>query len=168
MNIAVLEDNPAIGGYMTTALQLAGHHVEVFRQAVSLLEALFTEGAMRTPLPYEVLTVDLLLPGGVSGLEVITLIRRLISPQDLHIIVISGAGDALLEQVKQAFPDIALLIKPFKMHRLLELFEARQRSQEKSAPRSSEMVINHEGSVLRIMSSVRMVMITVVAQATKL
>ena len=144
MNIAVLEDNPAISGYMTTALQLAGHHVEVFPQAVSLFEALFTEGAMRTPLPYETLTVDLLLPGGVSGLEVITLIRRLISPQDLHIIVISGAGEALLEQVKQVFPDVAVLIKPFKMHRLLELFNTHKRSQEKGSPRSPEMVINHE------------------------
>jgi len=128
MKIAVLEDNPAIVGYMTTALQLAGYQVETYTQAVALFEALFTQGGIHHPLPYDALTVDLLLPGGISGLEVITRIRRLIPPQNLPIIVISGAGESLLEQVKTTFPDVPILIKPFKMRKLLEVFDALKRS----------------------------------------
>ena len=128
MKIAVLEDNPAIAGYMTTALQLAGYYVDTYTQAVSLFDALFTEGGMRNPLPYDALTVDLLLPGGISGIEVITHIRRLIPSSTLPIIVISGASESLLGQVKTTFPDVPILIKPFKMQKLLEMFDALKRS----------------------------------------
>jgi DNA-binding response OmpR family regulator len=117
MNIAVLEDNPAIIAYMTTALQMAGHHVAVYTRGAALFVDLFTREGVCDPLPFDVLTVDLLLPAAISGVEVITRIRRVIPPQLLPIIVISGAGVFALEQVRETFPDVAILIKQ-KLHTL--------------------------------------------------
>ncbi|SRR5947207_1365564 len=131
MNIAILEDNPAIVDYLTTALEMAGHQVEVHTQGASLLEALFPNGGVRTPLPYDLVTVDLLLPGGLSGVEVIARIRDAIAPQQLPIIVISGASRPFFEEVKKIFPHVFLLEKPFKRHVLLQLLEDLRSPQEK-------------------------------------
>jgi beta-phosphoglucomutase-like phosphatase (HAD superfamily) len=43
MNIALLEDNPAILDYMSTALRMAGHNVYTHVEIPSLLAALFDQ-----------------------------------------------------------------------------------------------------------------------------
>lgn len=126
--IAVLEDNPAICEYLAIALEMAGHHVSVHTYGASLLATLFTESGVRWPLPYDLMTVDLLLPGELSGLEVITRIRASITSEHLPIIMLSGAGDNLLEQAKCQFPQSPLLRKPFQMKALLQLIEKLSRS----------------------------------------
>lgn len=130
MNIAVLEDNPAINEYLTTALEMAGHHVDIYTQGEALLEALFTNGGVRSPLPYDLITVDILLPGALSGLEVIARIRDAMPSQPLPVIVISGASQPHLEQVITGYPHIAILEKPFKRQALLQLLEELKVSQE--------------------------------------
>ena len=95
MHIAILEDNPDIVAYMQIALELAGHHVSSHTHATSLLDTLFTASGPRSPLPYDLITIDLLLPEGFSGLNVIERIREGIPPTQLPIIVISGAGPDL-------------------------------------------------------------------------
>src|SRR5712691_12898213 len=104
MNIAILEDNPTIIEYLTLVLEMAGHQVTVYTQGTALLEALFTERGVCTPLPYDLITVDLLLPGDLSGIEVIARIRETIGPRQLPIIVISAASQLVLEEVKKTFP----------------------------------------------------------------
>lgn len=123
MKVAVLEDNPDILDYLRTALEMAGHTVYMHTQGFSLLESLFSEPAVRYPLPYDLITIDLFLPGNISGLEVITRIRQAIPADKLPIIVITGAGDKDIEQVKTNFPGMPLLRKPFKMITLLQLIE---------------------------------------------
>ncbi len=126
--IAVLEDNPAICEYLTTALEMAGHRVSAHTHGASLLATLFTESGIRWPLPYDLVTADLLLAGELSGLEVIARIRTSITPAQLPIIMLSGAGDGLLEQAKCRFPQSPLLRKPFQMKALLQLIEDLSRS----------------------------------------
>lgn len=123
MHIAVLEDNPDIVAYMQIALELAGHHVSIHSHAASLLDTLFTASGPRSPLPYDLITVDLLLPDRCSGLDVIERIRQGIPATQLPIIVISGAGPDLLEQARRDFPQEIVLSKPFRMKALLQLIQ---------------------------------------------
>ncbi len=123
MKIAVLEDNPDILEYLKTALEMAGHRVYTFIDGSRFLESLFTATATHTPLPYDLVTIDLLLPGSISGLEVIKRIRQDIPAQQLPIIVITGAGGKGTEEVQSLFPTIPLLNKPFRLQALLELID---------------------------------------------
>ena len=123
MKIGLLEDNPAILDFMTHALQMAGHAVEIHTQSDTLLEALFSEGDGANSLPYDLVIVDLLLPGDIPGLQAIQHIHQAISPQRLPIIVISACSEGELEQVKQVLPHVPILRKPFKMSMLLQLMK---------------------------------------------
>lgn len=122
MNIGLLEDNPAILEYMQTALEMAGHHVYIHKYGASLLDALFAAHHAHVPLPYDLVIVDLYLPGNMSGLEVITSIQQSISAKILPLIVVSAASQEELEKVQTRFA-LPTLQKPFQRHKLLQLIE---------------------------------------------
>ena len=126
MRIGLLEDNTAIHEYITTVLELAGHAVFTHTVGMSLLDELFTDTGSHSPLPYELVIVDLLLPGTLSGLAVINSIRQTIPPKTLPIIVVSAASQKQLLQIRERFPDVQVLQKPFPMKKLLQLIEANQ------------------------------------------
>lgn len=123
MNIGLLEDNPALVDYMSTLLEMAGHKVHAHTQGSSFLETLFTEAGVRSPLPYDLVIVDLLLPGTLSGLEVIQYIQQRLSPGQLPIIIVTAIGLEQLEEVKTKLPTVPVLRKPFKRSALLQLIE---------------------------------------------
>ena len=91
MKIGLLEDNPGTIEYLKTALEMAGHTVSAHTQGTFLLETLSTTYSAGAPLPYDLVLVDLLLPG-LSGLEVINRIRQIIPPKRLPLIIISAAA----------------------------------------------------------------------------
>jgi len=126
MRIGLLEDNTAIHEYITTVLELADHTVITHSVGMSLLDALFSDNSSHSPLPYELVIVDLLLPGTLSGLAVINSIRQTIPPETLPIIVVSAASQKQLLQIRERFPDVHVLQKPFPMKKLLQLIEASQ------------------------------------------
>ncbi len=132
MNIGLLEDNPAICDYITTALEMIGYHISVHTQGSSFLESLFPESGSASSLPYDLVLVDLLLPGCLSGLEVITRIRRVISAERLPIIIITAASEGYLEQVNKSYPGIPILPKPFQLKTLVRLIEEMTVSKDKS------------------------------------
>ena len=72
--------------------------------------------------------IDLLLPGpgSASGLRTVQIIRQAISPQQLHIIVVSACSQKELEQAQAELPQVPILRKPFKMRQLLELIDQMQ------------------------------------------
>lgn len=123
MNIGLLEDNPAILDYMSTALGIAGHNVYTYTDSPSFLATLFHPTGVRSPLPYDLVIVDLLLPGNMSGVEAIHRIRQTIPPQRLPIIIVSACSQDELTQVKARFPHVPILRKPFKINSLLQLIE---------------------------------------------
>ena len=128
MNIALLEDNPPILDYLSTALEMLGHSVQKFTSSAPLLETLFIGESVRVPFPYDLALIDLLLPGpgSASGLRTVQIIRQSISPQQLHIIVVSACSQKELEQAQAELPQVPILRKPFKMRQLLELIDQMQ------------------------------------------
>jgi len=123
MNIGILEDNPAILDYMTIALEMAGHHVQTFTSGNPLIDKLLTNSVIRDPLPYDLIVVDLLLPGSMSGFEAIKHIQRSIPLSRLPVIIITAGVKEEVERVQTALPDVPILRKPFKMSDLLRLIE---------------------------------------------
>ena len=109
MKIGVLEDNINIHEYLTTVLEMAGHTVFAHMDGMSLLDTLFAEQSKQTSLPYDLLIIDLSLPGTLSGLSVINYIRQTITPETLPIIVLSAASPNQLEEIQTRFPNIQVL-----------------------------------------------------------
>lgn len=126
MNIALLEDNPPILDYLSTALEMLGHTVHTFTNSVPLLESLFIDESVRVPLPYELALIDLLLPGSVSGLQTAQKIQQAIPSQQLRIIVISACSQKELEEAQAALPHVPILRKPFKIHELAQIIDQMQ------------------------------------------
>ena len=123
MKIGLLEDNINIHEYLTTVLEMAGHTVSAHMEGMSLLDTLFSEESKHTPLPYDLLVIDLSLPGTLSGLSVISYIRQTITPETLPIIVLSAASPNQLEEIQTRFPNIQVLQKPCEIKTLLRLIE---------------------------------------------
>jgi DNA-binding response OmpR family regulator len=126
VNIAILEDNPSILDYLTAALQMNGHRVRTFTQGTALLEALFPLSQMTTPstsLPFDLILVDLLLPGELSGLQVIQTIRSTIPHERLPIIIVSASGTKELQQAQAEVPYTPAIRKPFKIQELLRMID---------------------------------------------
>jgi CheY-like chemotaxis protein len=123
MNIGLLEDNPAIVDFMSIALRMAGHQVYPHTDSPSLLAQLFHQTGIRSPLPYDLVIVDLLLPGTMSGIEAIHRVYQAIPARRLPIIIVSACSQEELAQVKARFPHVPILRKPFKMSSLLHLIE---------------------------------------------
>ncbi len=119
MQIGLLEDNPSIIDWLSTALGMAGHSVYPYHDGPSLLAYLFAGENIPTSIPYDLLVVDLYLPGRMSGLDVINFIRKAIPPERLPIIVISAASLSELDLLQANHPDIPVLQKPYQLRRLL-------------------------------------------------
>jgi CheY-like chemotaxis protein len=126
VNIALLEDNPPILDYLSTALEMLGHTVYDFTSSAPLLETLFIGESVRVPLPYDLALIDLLLPGSMSGLQTAQKIRQAIPPQQLHIIVVSACSQTELEEAQAELPQVPMLRKPFKMRELIQLIDQMQ------------------------------------------
>ena len=123
MKIGLLEDNINIHEYLTTVLEMAGHTVSAHMDGMSLLDSLFAEESKHTSLPYELLIIDLSLPGTLSGLSVISYIRQTITSETLPIIVLSAASPNQLEEIQTRFPNVQVLQKPCEIKTLLRLIE---------------------------------------------
>ncbi len=123
MKIGLLEDNINIHEYLTTVLEMAGHTVSAHMDGMSLLDTLFSEESKHTSLPYELLIIDLSLPGTLSGLSVISYIRQTITSETLPIIVLSAASPNQLEEIQTRFPNVQVLQKPCEIKTLLRLIE---------------------------------------------
>lgn len=122
MKIAILEDNPPILDYLTTVLRMSGHTVTSFTQGAALLNSLLAGilvGNETFPvLPYDMLLVDLLLPGDLSGQDVIRATQQAIPPERLPIIIMSACSQKELDLAQSEFPTLPILRKPFKIQEL--------------------------------------------------
>lgn len=143
MNIAILEDNPAILDYLSTALSLNGHRVSTFTHGQELLEALLSggqgegaEGAEGTKgtaspaqVPFDLILVDLLLPGDISGLQAMQVIRETIPHERLPIIIVSASSQKEIAHAQELVPQSPVVRKPFKILELLRLIDSVKVSQ---------------------------------------
>ncbi|HLZ57901.1 MAG TPA: response regulator [Ktedonosporobacter sp.] len=126
MNIALLEDNPPILDYLSTALEMHGHTVHKFTDSAPLLETIPTGKNAGVSLPYDLAIIDLLLPGPVSGIETIQKIWQALAPYRLPMIVVSACSQKELEEARAILPQVPFLRKPFKMRELTQLINQLQ------------------------------------------
>ena len=131
MRVLVIEDDPAIAGFVAKGLTEAGFTVDVAADGEEGLSR-----AMQEP-PYDVLVVDLMLPG-IDGLRVIEMLRdqRVTSP-----VLILSARRSVDDRVRglQAGGD-DYLTKPFAMAELVARIHALVR-RSTGAPSATRLVV---------------------------
>jgi|SRR5579863_1590614 len=123
MHIGLVDDNPAILEFMTAVLEMEGHTISTYIDGVKFLQTLPSESESHADFPFDLLILDLWLPGDVSGLDIIKALRRTPVTQHLPILLISGAGQKALEPIREQFPYIPILRKPFALDALIEAIE---------------------------------------------
>ena len=123
MNIGILDDNVAILSLLETTLEKDGHRLSQHTTGESLLNAIFTPStAPESDIPYDLIILDLLLPGDLSGVDVFLAIRKAFDAQDLPIIIITAVDDYTLEQFRRILPDdVPIVRKPFHPRHLRRL-----------------------------------------------
>ncbi len=124
MNISIVEDNDTVREMLTIALSLQGHHISTYKNGFSLLEKLST---MHADLP-DVLLVDEMLPGGLSGVETVHHLRMMHPTPLPSVIFITGAGSVRIRHIEESLPEVAVLPKPIRIKALLQLIEAQKPS----------------------------------------
>ena len=128
MRIGIVEDHIEILNYLTFVLEAAHHTVYPHLSGGSLINRLFIEQEKQGSLPYDFLLLDLWLPGGPSGLEVLDYVRRTFSAEELPVLVISAASRNQLEGLVQRYPGTQVLRKPFRLSDLLLSIEGGQKT----------------------------------------
>lgn len=123
MNIGVLDDNPIILSFLATSLKLDGHVVFEHSTGSSMLEALAPAmSSDYAPIPYDLVILDILLPGTLTGVDVFLEVRKHFHAWQLPIIVITAVSGSTLEQFRQILPDdVPILRKPFAPRILRQL-----------------------------------------------
>jgi DNA-binding response OmpR family regulator len=120
VRIGVLDDNIPILEYLKAMLELVGYTVSLHPASRSLLDALLPGGIVATPLPYDLVILDLSLPGDLSGAEVYHAIRRSIPGERLPVLFVTAASDRDIQDLQATFREDALLLhKPFRQQELL-------------------------------------------------
>lgn len=109
--IALIEDSNPIAQLIITALEMHNYAVKHFSEGASFFFSLQTTF-------YDLVLVDLTLPGGVSGLQVITFLREMYPT--IPIIVVSAAGENILAGLHTLYPTLPIIRKPFKMRELVQ------------------------------------------------
>lgn len=113
-NVLLVDDDPVMERYTRNILEKASHKVEIANDANSAID-------MAKSNSYDLIIVDLVLPGFMNGVDVIKHVRQL-NPK-AKIIAYSGFCDEdISEKVNRAGAD-HFLMKPFKPNDLLELLK---------------------------------------------
>lgn len=123
MNIGVLDDNATILSFLETTLEMDGHTVYSYTDGESMLRALPVQSGV--PLPYDLVVLDLLLQGRMSGADVFVALRKRFAFWELPIIVITAVSESTLQQFRLILPDdVPLLRKPFTPRELRHLIDS--------------------------------------------
>jgi CheY-like chemotaxis protein len=125
LRIAALDDNEAILDLLEALLTVDGHTLVRYELGETLLHNLLPPSSINVETyiaPYDVIILDLLLPGKLSGVDVFLTIRNRFTAEQLPIIVITAVDESTLEQFRRILPDdVPLLHKPFRPYMLQRL-----------------------------------------------
>ncbi|WP_376797553.1 response regulator [Thermogemmatispora sp.] len=120
MHISLLEDDSAIQEMLQLVLQDEGYSVTIYPTAEACLNALQGATQNQAPSP-DLLIVDWLLPGLVSGIEVIQQVRSLPQYRSLPIILTTAATLTEPEDAQLQELQVTLLEKPFAIDEVVRL-----------------------------------------------
>jgi len=115
MRILVIDDEKAVRGLFAEALSRAGHEVDTAEGGPEGLQLLQST-------PYEVVFVDILLPGGMSGFDVFDEIRQ--RGTSSRVVLMTGRP---MDEKLASYADRAdgLLRKPINgLHQIVAALEA--------------------------------------------
>ncbi len=126
MRIGIAEDHTHILNYLTYVLEAAHHTVYPHISGASLIERLFVDQPEHASIPYDLLLLDLWLPGGPSGTEILEYVRQAFPAHVLPIVIISSASGNQLNRLSQKYAYVQVLRKPFSLKNLLHSIDASQ------------------------------------------
>lgn len=136
MRIGLLEDDAAICEMMQEMLETAGHSVSAYQDGSDFLSAFHLEEPTVLPPVFDILLVDLILSGDVTGEQVIPQVRMIYSA--LPIVVISAVAASHLQAVTRCYPVVRALQKPFKLRNLFAAVEGEVNSHFTSSGQTRE------------------------------
>jgi CheY-like chemotaxis protein len=117
MRILVCEDQDAIRRMIETLVSASGHEVVGVETGAKAVNCCFAE-------PFDVLLLDLMLPGTLDGFEVCARVRAEPKTRDLPIIVISALDDPESRARAMKAGATAYYTKPFSPLTLLQELDA--------------------------------------------
>jgi len=123
VNIGILDDNVAILDFVAATLAMDGHLIFRHTTGESMLNTLFAPSSSpESRVRYDLVILDLLLPGNLSGVDVFLRIRKAFDAEDLPIIVITAVNESTLEQFRRILPDdVPIVRKPFYPRQIRQL-----------------------------------------------
>jgi len=127
MRILVCEDQDAIRHMIQTLVQASGHEVVGVELGAKAVQLALTE-------PFDILLLDLMLPGSLDGFAVCERLRAEESTKNLPIFVISALDDRDSRARAQNAGATAFYGKPFRPLELLEHINRVARSTRASSP----------------------------------
>ena len=117
MKIAVIDDNAAIREMLQIGLELTGYTVIVYSTPSQFFAAFNTQQPGIASTSFDLIIVDLFLPEGISGVELINQVKK--TYPGMPAILISAGSALEIDAASKALPTVKVLRKPFKMATLL-------------------------------------------------
>ena len=117
MRILVCEDQDAIRSMIETLVSASGHEVTGVATGTKAVELALSQ-------PFDVLLLDLMLPGTLDGFEVCERLRAEASTKHMPIFVISAMDDPSSRERAMGLGATAFYAKPFSPVALLKEIDA--------------------------------------------
>ncbi len=121
IRVGVVEDDPLICGMLSETLEIFGYFPFIYRDAWDFIDALTAPSSVSAPGQFDVVLLDILLPGTLEGLEIINYLQT--SRPELPLIVMSAINISNLNHIGTRFPRIKILHKPFRLQDLRAYIE---------------------------------------------
>lgn len=124
MYIAIVEDHSAIAEILHAMLTIdGGHSVVSFETAQDAMRVILDQQLNARSPSFDLMIVDLLLPGSIDGAEFIARVREFLPNTTTSFILMTGSGQSYDALARKHLLDIPLLSKskPLKMENLFAL-----------------------------------------------
>lgn len=122
IRIGVVEDDPLTSGMLSETLERFGYMPFIYNDGWAFLEALTGNYHTTEPDPFDIVLLDILLPGSISGIEVLNYLY--LTRPELPLVILSALSSEDLTNIKEQFPTIKILQKPFHLNDLRVYIEA--------------------------------------------
>lgn len=130
--IFIADDNPILLQGLDRALTASGYAVETAGDGAAVLELL-----TRSALPPDLLLLDVMMPK-LSGLDVLKRLQADARWAGLPVMLVTAATDEALPAQALEGGAVDVLIKPFRLHELLERIEQHLKPRLAARPLAGE------------------------------
>ncbi len=121
LRVAVVEDNAPTCDMLSETLERFGHIPLIFNDGWTFLEALTGNYRTTEPDPFDIVLLDILLPGSISGIEVLNYLT--LTRPKLPLVIVSALSSSDLTNIHEQFPKVKIVQKPFHLDNLRTAIE---------------------------------------------